>query len=124
MAVFTGSRTAPGVYVGARRGPAPVARRRVGLTARARRRGSPVAVALAVVLTFFLFGLIYMTQILQSAALRTEGDALIRERHALERELQSLEGTIARWGAEPVIVERAGQLGLDRLGGKLRIPVE
>ena len=124
MAVFTGSRTAPPIYLGARRGPAPVSRRRSSGTVRARRQGSPVTLVLAGVLTFFLLGLIYMTQILQTAGLRTEGDALIRERQALERELQSLQGSIARWGAEPLVVERAGQLGLDRLGGRLRVPVE
>ena len=124
MAVFTGSRTAPPIHLGARRGPAPVSRRRSSGTVRAQRQGSPVTLVLAGVLTFFLLGLIYMTQILQTAGLRTEGDALIRERQALERELQSLQGSIARWGAEPLVVERAGQLGLDRLGGRLRVPVE
>jgi hypothetical protein len=108
---------------GARRGPQTVARRRPTGRIRAQRRGGPVTVVLAGILTCFLLGLIYLTQTLQAAATVHEIEQLGHERRVLMREIQSLEGSIARWGAEPLVIERAGQLGLDRLGGKVHVPV-
>lgn len=87
---------------------------------RAGRRGSPIGLVLAGILTAFLLGLIYLTQTIQVAATTYQTDQLVGQRQHLERQIQSMQGAIARFGAEPVIVERALQAGLDRLGGKVR----
>ena len=121
MALYQGARLA--LPLGARRGPQTVARRRRSVPVRARRRPGRVTFVLAGILTSFLLGLIYLTQTLQAAATVHQIRALEAERRTMLREIQSLQGSIARWGAEPVVVERGGQLGLDRLGGKVHVPV-
>ncbi|MBA2254428.1 MAG: hypothetical protein H0W07_04870 [Chloroflexi bacterium] len=104
------------------RGAVVMPRRRPTSRARARRRASPVFVSLALIVTAFVLGLMYLTQSIRVAATDFEIDRLLGERQRLEQQIQSLEGSIARWGAEPAVVERAGQAGLDRLGGAIRLP--
>src|SRR3972149_805429 len=94
------------------RGPPPRPRRRVRVGAR--RGTSRVGLTLAAILVVFLLALFYLTQTLGVAALNYDIDTLIAERSALEQQLQSVEGDIARWGAEPAIVKGAQQAGLDR----------
>ncbi len=104
------------------RGAPAVPRRRPAPTVRAHRQVSPVFVALALIVTAFVLGLMYLTQSIRVAATDFEIDRLLSERQRLEQQIQSLEGSITRWGAEPAVVERAGQGGLDRLGGAIRLP--
>jgi hypothetical protein len=79
-------------------------------------------VTLALIVTAFILGLMYLTQSIRVAATDFEIDRLIAEQGRLGQQMQSVEGAITRWGAEPAVVERAGQAGLDRLGGPTRIP--
>jgi hypothetical protein len=104
------------------RGAVAIPRRRPTPKVRARRRASPVLVTLALIVTAFILGLMYLTQSIRVAATDFEIDRLIAEQGRLGQQMQSVEGAITRWGAEPAVVERAGQAGLDRLGGPTRIP--
>ena len=53
---------------------------------------------------------------------RFDIDALAAQRADIEQRILSVEGDIARWGAEPAIVHGAQQAGFDRLGTSLRVP--
>lgn len=112
------------VYEGARRGAPPFAlpRRERPVRARAHRGSSRIGLALAAILVAFLLALFYLTQMLGVATLNYDIDALIAQRAAIEQQLRSVEGDIARWGAEPAVVKGAQQAGLDRLGDGVRIP--
>ena len=104
------------------RGAVAIPRRRPASRIRARRRASPVFVTLALIVTAFVLGLMYLTQSIRVAATDFEIDRLLSEQSRLVQQIQSLEGDITHYGAEPAVVERAGQAGLDRLGGATRIP--
>ena len=120
MAVYQGARMRTvTIPAGAR----PVAARRASqIPARARRRLRPVAFVLAGVLVAFLLGLVYLTQTLQAGVTNYQIDNLLNERQQLQRELQSQQGAVAQWGSEPQVVQWAQQQGLNRLGGKIRVP--
>lgn len=104
------------------RGAVSTTRRRPARRVRARRRASPVLVTLALIVVAFVLGLMYLTQSIRVAATSFEIDRLVSDQQRLGQQLQSLEGSITHWGAEPTVVERAGQTGLDRLGGAIRLP--
>lgn len=112
------------VYEGARRAAPPfvLPRRQRTVRARARRGTSRIGLALAAILVGFLLALFYLIQTLGVATVNYDIDALIAQRSDMEQQLQSLEGDIARWGAEPAIVKGAQGAGLDRLGDGVRIP--
>jgi hypothetical protein len=109
------------VYQGARPYPAVLPRRR---TTRRNRPGSAsrVSLSLAGILVCFLLGLFYLTQMIHVATTGYDIDSLVVERNRLEQELQSLQGDIARWGAEPQILSDAQQGGLADLGNPVRLP--
>lgn len=101
---------------------APLERRSRRARSHARRRASPVLLALVAVLCLFMIGLVYLTQVLQVGALDMEVNRLLSERDRLSREIQSQQSTIARWAAAPQVIDWAQQHGLDPLGDKLRVP--
>lgn len=109
------------VYGGVRAQPALLPRRRSARPARSRHRASPARAVTAAILTAFVLGLVYLTQTIHVAAVNHEIDGLYAEQQRLTQQVQSLKGDIARWGAEPAILERAQGAGLDRLGGRLRV---
>lgn len=111
-----------GAAHGALRGAVATTRRRATRTVRADRRPGRVLVTLALIVTAFVLGLMYLTQSIRVAATSYEVDRLIAERQRLEQQVQSLEGSITKYGAEAAVVQRAGQAGLDRLGGAIRLP--
>jgi hypothetical protein len=96
-------------------------RRRLSAPARARRRTHPVGRLLAAVLVALLIGLIYLAQTVNLAATNYELDEVLGERDALARQVHTLETAMLRWGAEPMILDRAQQAGLESLGARIRI---
>ena len=104
------------VYEGARPQPLVLPRRRQPSRTRARRRTSPIGLSLAAILVCFLLALFYLTQTVQVAATNHDIDTLLQERYRLEQELQSLQSDIYRWGAEPAVLRRGQELGLNPLG--------
>ena len=106
----------------ARRAAAPVERRSRRRTLRAQRQVRPVAMVMAIIISGFVLGLIHLTQTLQAGAVEHELVRLQAERLQLERDIQTLGGTVIRWGSEPQVVDWAQQNGLDRLGGTIRVP--
>jgi hypothetical protein len=110
------------VYQGARPYPAVLPRPRRVARNRARGSGSRVSLSLAGILVCFLLGLFYLTQMIHVATTGYDIDSLVVERNRLEQELQSLQGDIARWGAEPQILSDAQQGGLADLGNPVRLP--
>jgi type VI protein secretion system component VasK len=111
-------------YVGhaTRQPSAALARRRVSSPSRARRRPHPAGVLLAAVLLTLMVGLIYLAQTIHLAATNYQVEQLLRERDDIARQVQTLETTMLRWGAEPLVLERGQQAGLDPLGARLRVP--
>lgn len=97
-------------------------RRRVSTPVRAGRRSHPVGLLLAGVVVAFLLGLIYLAQTIQLGATEYEVEQLMLERDDLLRQVQTVETTIIRWGAEPLVVERAQARGFDPLGPRIRVP--
>ncbi|MDQ3938004.1 MAG: hypothetical protein M3253_04910 [Chloroflexota bacterium] len=97
-------------------------RRRVSAPGRARRRTHPAGLLLAGLLLAFMLGLIYVAQAIQLAATNYEVGRLVGQRDDLARQLQTQETTMLRWRAEPLVVERAQQAGLDPLGARIRMP--
>lgn len=97
-------------------------RRRVSSPARAGGRAQPVRLLLAGVLVGFLLGLIYLATTVQIAGTDYEVDRLVAERDDLLRQVRTLEASIVRWGAEPLVLERAQAMGFDPLGARVRIP--
>jgi hypothetical protein len=111
------------VYQGARPYPAILPRPRRAARNRTRSGGSGrVSLSLAGILVCFLLGLFYLTQMIHVATTGYDIDSLVVERNRLEQELQSLQGDIARWGAEPQILSDAQQAGLADLGNPVRLP--
>jgi hypothetical protein len=113
------------VYPGARRATRPpllLPRRKAGTRDRAGRRTNRTGLALAAIIAAFLLGLFYLTQTLGTAMTRFDIEALAAERADIEQRILSVEGDIARWGAEPAIIHGAQQAGFDRLGTSLRVP--
>jgi hypothetical protein len=127
MTVLGGTRPLPGALPrGAtpRAAARPVAgsqRRRVSRRTRAARRSSPVRPLIGVVLVSFLLGLLYLAHTVDLAATQYRTDQLIDQRDDLARQVQTIETSVLRWGAEPTVVERAQQLGLDQLSTRVRL---
>lgn len=121
MAVYVGARPR-GVLLPQRRRARPASRRRPSARARAGRRSSPVALALAAIVVTFLLGLVYLSQTVHVAATHYDLDALAAEREQLRQELRRLETDIYRWGAEPSVLREAQELGLSGLGRPVRVP--
>jgi hypothetical protein len=78
-------------------------------------RSSLVRASIGTVLIAFLLGLIYLAHTVQLAATNYRTDQLVAERDDLLRQVQTIETSVLRWGAEPTVVERAQQLGLEQL---------
>lgn len=113
MTAYQATRARAGVLPG---------RRRVSTPVRAGRRSHPIGLLLAGVLVAFLLGLIYLAQAVQLAATNYQIGQLLAERDDLARQVQTVETTIVRWAAEPLVVEHAQQGGFDPLGSRIRIP--
>lgn len=110
-------------YQGARQRPLVMGgRRRVSAPARARRRTHPAGLLLAGVLLALMLGLVYLAQTIHLAATNYEVELLLSERDDLARQVRTLETTMLRWRAEPLVLERGQQAGLAPLGGRLRLP--
>ena len=92
-------------------------RRRQAARVRAGRRSSRVGLAMAAILVAFLLGLFYLTQTVRVAATNFDIDSLVQQRDDMTQQLQSLQGDIARYGAEVTVTSRAQSLGLAPLGG-------
>ncbi|MEO7118581.1 MAG: hypothetical protein ABIZ34_06385 [Candidatus Limnocylindrales bacterium] len=121
MAVYEQTRPRP-LAPGMRRASAPADRRPRRATTRAQRRTGPISFILVAILAIFLLGLLYLTQTLSAATVSYEIDQARSHQAELRREIQTQQGTIARWGAQPQVVEWAQQNGLGRLGTPIRIP--
>ncbi len=102
--------------------PALLPRRRLNVPARAGRRSHPVGRLLAGVLLAFLLGLIYLGQTVTLAATNLELARLLVEREDLDRQVQTVEAGINRYGSEQWLLERAQRAGLAPLGTRLRVP--
>ena len=96
-------------------------RRRLSVPVRAGGRAHPVGRMLAAVLMTLLLGLLYLGQTINLAATNYQVDQLLKQRDDLARQVQTLETTMLRWGAEPMVLDRAQQAGLDSLGTRIRI---
>lgn len=110
MAVYEGTR-----YQAIAR-PVALPRRRQAARVRAGRRASRVGIAMAGILVAFLLGLFYLTQTVRVAATNYDIDSLLDQRDRTTQQLQSIQGDIARLGAEVVVTGRAQGLGLGPLG--------
>jgi len=110
-----------GAGAAARGRPDARPRRRVASPSRAGRRVHPAGRLIAAVLLLFLVGLIYLSQTVQLAGVGYEHDRLVAQRDDLARQAQTLETSLLRWRAEPMVVERAQQLGFETLIGKVRL---
>ncbi len=121
MAVYQGTQR-PVLIPGARRRAAPMERRARRIPIRAQRRARPIAIALVFIVAVFMVALVYLTQSLQTAAVQFQIDQLRSDQTELHRQIQTQQGTIARWGAEPQVVEWAQQNGLGQLGGTIHVP--
>jgi hypothetical protein len=95
--------------------PASLPRRRLSRPDRAGRRVNPVGIVLAVILVAFLLGLTYLAQTVQLAATEYQVAQLQAQRDDLHRQLQTIETSVLRWGAESTVIENAQALGLDQL---------
>ena len=110
------------VYQGARPYPVLIPTRRRTSRTRARHNSSPLGLPLAAILVCFLLALFYLTQMVHVAATGYDIQELAAERARLDQQLLSLQGDMARWGAEPRILNDAQALGLGELGNPVRIP--
>jgi hypothetical protein len=93
-----------------------IPRRRHTVHSRARRRQGRIGVALTGILVTFLLALFYLTQTVHVAATNYDIGSLLADRDRMNQQLQSLQGDIARLGAEHAVSGRAQELGLDPLG--------
>ena len=100
---------------------AAVPRRRVSRASRTAGRSGAIRALIGTVLVAFLLGLIYLAHTVQLAATDFKTSQLIAERDDLLRQVQTIETSVLRWGAEPTVVERAQQLGLEQLPTKVRL---
>jgi ribosomal protein L32 len=98
-----------------------VPRRRVSRAKRTTRQSSPVRTLIGAVLVAFMLGLIYLAHTVHVAATNYETELLIAQRDDLARQIQTVETSVLRWGAEPTVVERAQRLGLDQLPTRVRL---
>ena len=98
-----------------------VPRRRVSRATRSARRSSPVRALIGAVLVAFMLGLIYLAHTVHLAATNYETDQLVAQRDDLLRQIQTVETSVLRWGAEPTVVERGQRLGLDQLPTRVRL---
>ncbi len=119
MAVYEGARLRPMALP--HRRVAALPRRRQPVRVRAGLRTNPVALALAGVLVAFLLGLFYLTQTMRVAATNYDIDTLLSNRDHMSQQIQSLQGDIARLGAEFAIAKLAQQQGLAQLGATVWI---
>jgi len=104
------------------RHPPAARRRRLASPVRAGRRTHPAGLLLAGVLLALMIGLIYVAQTIHLAGLNYEMESMAAERDDLARRLQTVETTLLRWAAEPMVLERAQRAGMDPLGARTRIP--
>jgi hypothetical protein len=91
------------------------ARRTVSRPQRAGRRVNTVGAILAVILVAFLLGMTYLAQTVQLAATEYQINQLQVQRDDLHRQIQTIETSVLRWGAESTVLENAQGLGLDQL---------
>ena len=96
-------------------------RRRVSRATRTAGRSSPVRALIGAVIVLFLLGLIYVAHTVQLAATTYQTDVLVSQRDDLLRQVQTVQTSVLRWGAEPTVVERAQQLGFDQLPTRVRL---
>ena len=101
---------------------ANIRRRRLASPVRAGGRTHPAGLLLAGVLLALMVGLIYVAQTIHLAGLNYEMEHMAARRDDLARQLQTVETTLLRWAAEPMVLERAQRAGLDPLGARIRIP--
>jgi hypothetical protein len=128
MTATWGARPLPGLPAGATRvrprsvtRPASATRRRLSRPARSGRRVHPIGVLLAAILVCFLVGLIYLAQTIQLAATHYQIEQVTAQRDDLHRQVQTIETSVLRWGAESTVLERAQRLGLDQLPTRTRL---
>jgi hypothetical protein len=114
MAVYQGARPMASALI--------LPRRRQPVRRRARRSTNRVGLALAAILIAFLLGLFYLTQTIGTATAGYDIDNLAAHGQLLQQQIQTLDGDLARWAAEPAIVSGAQQRGLGHLGEGLRVP--
>lgn len=96
-------------------------RRRVSRASRTASRTGSVRALIGVVLIAFMLGLIYLAQTVHLAATNYETDLLLAQRDDLARQIQTVETSVLRWGAEPTVVEQGQRLGLDQLPTRVRL---
>lgn len=118
--------TAPSYAAGARpwapgSRPRTAPRRRVSRPERASRRVNTVGAILAVILVAFLLGLTYVAQTVQFAATQYQIAQHQTQAEDLHRQIQTIETSILRWGAESTVIQRAQDLGLDQLPAGTRL---
>jgi hypothetical protein len=94
---------------------ASVGRRKLSRPARAGRLVHPVGVLLSVILVAFLLGLTYLAQTVQLAATEYQTAQLQAQSDDFHRQIQTIETSVLRWGAESTVLDRAQSLGLDQL---------
>jgi hypothetical protein len=109
------------IYEGARVQAGLLPRRRPSRAVRARRGWDGIGLTLALIVAAFLLGIVYLNQVIMAAGTGYDLDQLRREQLTLRQQIQSLEGEVVRYAAEPVVVQRAQQAGLDSLGDPLRL---
>ena len=80
-----------------------------------------MGVLLAVILVAFLLGLTYLAQTVQLAATEYQIAQLQAQRDDLHRQIQTIETSVLRWGAESTVLDRAQSLGLDQLPVGIRL---
>lgn len=73
------------------------------------------------VIVAFMLGLMYLGQTIQLAAINYQTSQAIVERDDIYRQIQTVETSVLSWGTEPVVLERAQRLGLDRLPSRVRL---
>jgi cytochrome c-type biogenesis protein CcmE len=88
---------------------------------RASRRVNTVGAILAVILVAFLLGLTYVAQTVQFAATQYQIAQHQTQAEDLHRQIQTIETSVLRWGAESTVIQRAQDLGLDQLPAGTRL---
>jgi hypothetical protein len=93
-----------------------VPRRRQAAHVRSGRSQGRVGLALTGILVAFLLALFYLTQTVHVAATNYDIGSLLSDRDRMNQQIQSLQGDIARLGAEHAVSRHAQEQGLDALG--------
>ena len=70
---------------------------------------------MAGILVAFLLGLLYLAQTVQLAATEFQIEQLLAQRDDLHRQVQTVQTSVLRWGAESTVLESAQRLGLNQL---------